>query len=132
LALDFRKKRTCELAIAIVFATYEGVITAADWPITGVEMEHLFESIARAAFPWRDDTANPFCYSADDWEASFSDSQRRLLFHYFSLVERERERAGRRARAWSVATNLELDRKYEERQEYLRKADAAMKNVFGD
>jgi len=114
-----------------VFATQEGVTNAADWPITGLEMEHLFEGIAGAAFRWRDGAENPFWHSADTWEESFSAAQLRLLYHHFSLVERERERAGRRGRAWSVAMEFELERRYDERREYLAKAQAAMKDVFG-
>jgi hypothetical protein len=131
LALDFRRKRTWALAIAIVFATQEGVINAADWPINGLEVEHLFEDIARVAFRWRDDTENPFWHSANTWGESFSNAQLGLLFHYFSLVDRERERAGRRGRAWGISMELELERKYHERQEYLAKAEVAIKSVFG-
>ena len=77
LARDFRADPTASLVQAIHWARSEGAINALDWPITGLDLEYLFERIGELSFSWRKPTDNPFWHSANTWGESFTEAQRR-------------------------------------------------------
>jgi hypothetical protein len=128
-ARAFRKNPTVSLAVAIDIALREGTVNALEWPITGLELETLLERVSAMAFPWRKDTDNPFWHEANTWGESFSEAQRRLLFHYFSLITREAQRRFRRVRADGMAR---FEMSTEEREQAVRRANQAMSEVYAD
>lgn len=126
LALDFRKQPTPGLANAIKAARAEGTINAVEWPIGGLEIEQLFERVADMAFSWRKRTNNPFWHSANKWGESFSNAQLRLLFHYFSIVEREWVRSRRRKLAeWRT-----MDMEITELRQLVKEAKKVVSEIF--
>ena len=127
LARAFKKSPSLPLAVAIDLATREGVVDVADYTVSGLDLEHRLETISRATFPWRCATDNPFWHSANIWNDCFSDAQRRLLFHYLSLITLERVRKSRRTRARAYARELHLQRKEEEICAYMTRAEAAVR-----
>jgi hypothetical protein len=126
LALDFKSEPSLPLANAIDFARSEGTINAVDWPIDALEVEMLFSEISNLAFSWRKDSDDPFWHSANTWSANFTNAQRRLLFHYFSLISREVHRRRRRGRAAWLASELDPT----ERTRILRNAVGAVRDLF--
>lgn len=127
LARDFRSNQTASLAKAIDMARSEGIINPVSWPITGLELERLFERIGNLSFPWRKPTDNPFWHSANTWNESFTEAQRRLLFHHFSMIVRERERRARRLRADWIA-RFEVPKP--DLRKIMKKALKAVRNIF--
>ena len=73
---------------------------------------------------------NPFWHSAVTWNHHFSPAQRRLLFHHFSMVEREIVRRARRSQAKGAAFELHINNKHAEIERYLAEADATVARMF--
>jgi hypothetical protein len=130
LALDFWKKPTRELGVAITFAVSEGGVNPLTHPIDGLTLEFLFERVAGAAFPWKHDVQNPFFHSANTWGENFSSAQRRLLYHEFSMVTREIERRGRRGMAFALLMDMEMKNEKDEIKRRLQRAKQAVEAVF--
>ena len=130
LARDFWKKPTRALGVAVSLALHEGNIDPVTYPVDGLVIESLFEEVAAAAFPWRKSTDNPFFHSANTWGENFSSAQRRLLFHEFSMITRERQRRGRRARAFNIVMYPERRGRNGEIKQRLHESKKAVEALF--
>lgn len=130
LALQFWKTPTRELAIAVTIAMSEGIRNPATDPIDGLVMEQLFEDVAAAAYPWKKAIDNPFFRSANTWGENFSDAQRRLLYHEFSMISRERERHARRAIGVNVLMDMERRGEKTEIRRRILQAKKGVEEIF--